>query len=482
MTTITLRTFFDRAEPINATVTVPQYLGTLVANATTTINAAEYGRTILDLATRRALIVACEDALVAAYDSPVDAEPSDQIGELRGRIEKLSRECSREAMFAARCLADVEAEHIRWLWNGRIALGKVNLFGGIPDLGKSQLTCAFAAAVTTGGLWPDGERAPLGSVIIIGCEDDAADTIRPRLEAAGADLRKVHLFDWTIVPNGKGTRERRHFDVKEHGAALAELIAQIGDVVLVIIDPITAHLGRTDSHVTADVRAALAPLQTLAADVGAAIILISHLNKGGSTDGSAMNRVTGSGAFIAVCRSAWLIAADPKDSEKRRRILVPIKNNLSPDKSGFAYTIEGVTLPNGISTSRVVFDPIRVHVSADELLQQVKPDADAGRGALEEACDFLRIELKNGPQLAKEIAVAAREAGITPDALKRARKSLGVRARKEGVGKGAWRIELPTHSFEGVQGAEEVEGEYQKGMGPDQRLPASALDLIEGVE
>ena len=89
------------------------------------------------------------------------------------------------------------------------------------------------------------------------------DTIRPRLEAAGANLRKAHLFDWTIVPNGKGTRERRHFDVKEHGAALAELIAQIGDVVLVIIDPITAHLGCTDSHVTADVRAALAPLELL---------------------------------------------------------------------------------------------------------------------------------------------------------------------------------------------------------------------------
>ena len=77
-------------------------------------------------------------------------------------------------MFAARCLADVEGEPIRWVWKGRIALGKVNLFGGIPDLGKSQLTCAFAAAVTTGNSWPDGERAPLGSVIIIGCEDDAA--------------------------------------------------------------------------------------------------------------------------------------------------------------------------------------------------------------------------------------------------------------------------------------------------------------------
>ena len=63
-----------------------------------------------------------------------------------------------EAMFAARCLADVEAEPIRWLWKGRIALGKVNLFGGIPSLGKSQLTCAFAAAVTPAA------RGQMGSV------------------------------------------------------------------------------------------------------------------------------------------------------------------------------------------------------------------------------------------------------------------------------------------------------------------------------
>ena len=93
-----------------------------------------------------------------------------------------------------------------------------------------------------------------------------------------------------------------------------------------------------------------------------------------------MNRVTGSGAFIAVCRSAWLIAGDPNDAEKRRRILAPIKNNLGDDKTGFAYTIESVTLANGISTSRVVFDPIRVHMSADELLQQITPAARRSEG------------------------------------------------------------------------------------------------------
>ena len=359
------------------------------------------------------------------------------------KSEEQSGECGSEALFAARCLADVDTTPIRWLWKGRFARGKINMVGGVPGLGKSQVACAFIAAVTAGGLWPDGGRAPLGSVIIIGCEDDAADTIRPRLEAAGADLSKVHLFDWALVTDKKGKSERRHFDVREHKAALAQLIAQIGDVVLIIIDPITAHLGRTDSHVTAEVRAALAPLQTLAAETLAAVILISHLNKGGGGDGSAMNRVTGSGAFIAVCRSAWLIAGDPKDAEKRRRILAPIKNNLGDDKTGFAYTIEGVTLPNGIGTSRVVFDPIRVHVSADELLQQITPAAEEAKGARDEACEFLRTFLKDGPVSAQDLETARKAHQIAPATLKRARKALGVQAKKVGEG---WHVQMPRPS------------------------------------
>ena len=214
-------------------------------------------------------------------------------------------------------------------------------------------------------------------------------------------------------------------------------------MVLIIIDPITAHLGRTDSHVTAEVRAALAPLQTLAAETLAAVILISHLNKGGSGDGSAMNRVTGSGAFIAVCRSAWLIAGDPNDAEKRRRILAPMKNNLGDDKTGFAYTIEGVTLPNGIDTSRVVFDPTRVHVSADELLQQAIPATEEAKGARDEACEFLRTFLKDGPVSAQDLETARKAHQIAPATLKRARKALGVEAKRVGEG---WHVQMPRPS------------------------------------
>ena len=477
---ITLRTFFENARPISPSLTVDQYLGTLAANATTTKCAASYGRSICDLAIRRALIVECEEAISLAFDSPVDAPAQKQLDELHSKVGNLLGSCGSEALSVSRCLADVEAEHIRWIWTDRFALGKLSLVAGVPGLGKSQLMCAFAAAVTTGATWPDGAAAPLGSVIVVSCEDDAADTIKPRLEAAGADVSRVHLFEWTLCRSETGALEQKHFDVKTDAAALAELIHRLRDVRLIIVDPVTAYMGRADSHRTADVRAALAPLQTLAAESGTAVVLVSHLNKNGS-DSSAMNRVTGSGAFVALCRSAWLVAADPQDEEKLRRILTPIKNNIGDDKTGFAFTIEGRELPNGIKTSSIVFDPFRVFVSADDLLQHAKPDGEDVPSALREACEFLREELAEGPQTSKAIYSAARDAGISMDAVKRARKSLGIRRRKDGQ-KGPWQMELPTRSANEVKEVEGGEEAYEDVDGAYQPLRDIHTEFAEGVE
>ena len=90
VTPITLRTFFENAEPIDSQLTVPQYLGRLAVNATTIISAADYGRTIYDLATRRALIVIGEEMVNTAYDSPVDHPPEQQIQEAEGRLYDLA--------------------------------------------------------------------------------------------------------------------------------------------------------------------------------------------------------------------------------------------------------------------------------------------------------------------------------------------------------------------------------------------------------
>ncbi len=89
-TPITLRTFFENAEPIDSTLTVPQYLGRLAAGATTIINAYDYGRTIYDLAVRRQLIMIGEELVNTAFDSPVDQPPAMQIEEAEGRLYSLA--------------------------------------------------------------------------------------------------------------------------------------------------------------------------------------------------------------------------------------------------------------------------------------------------------------------------------------------------------------------------------------------------------
>src|SRR5262245_11836019 len=254
-TPITLKTFFENAEPIGSGLSAPAYLGQLAANATTIINVRDYAGAIRDVWARRQLIVIGEDMVNAAYDTPVDFPPAEQMAEALTRFASVSAVLAADAapLYEARRLADIAAEHIRWLWPQRVALGKLSLLAGQPGLGKSQLTLAMAAAVTTGGDWPDGTRAPLGSVVLVSCEDDAADTIRPRLGAAGADLRRVQMFDWAVSRDKKGATARLSFDVAEHVPSLAALVARIGDTRLIVIDPITAYMGSADSHKTADV-------------------------------------------------------------------------------------------------------------------------------------------------------------------------------------------------------------------------------------
>jgi hypothetical protein len=361
-------------------------------------------------------------------------EESSLVGADEGQISTLSCE--------TRCLADVQAEPIQWLWDQRFALGKLGLIAGQPGLGKSQLTLAMVATVTTGGLWPDGAQAPSGSAILVSCEDDAGDTVRPRLEAAAANLRRVHMVDWVVGCAAPGAPPaKHHFDVAAHIAALRDLVIRIGDVRLIVIDPITAYLGTADSHKTADVRTALVPLQMLAAERGVAIVMVSHLNKN-SGEAAAMNRVVGSGAFVAVARSAWLVGADPNDGERRRRILTPLKNNIGDDRTGFAFTVESHSLLEGIATSRVVFDPTPVYADAADLLR-CPASGPAPDSALEAACEFLRELLADGARPTREVENAARARSISLRTLDNARREVGVCSTRM---EGRWWLRLSAAS------------------------------------
>jgi len=224
---------------------------------------------------------------------------------------------------------DVAPERVSWLWRGRIPLGKITLIDGDPGTGKSALATDLAARVSVGRKFPDGTPCRAGGVVIASAEDGLADTIRPRLDAAGADLSRVLAL--ATVPDGD---TERLISVPEDIGVIRRGIEQV-QARLVVIDPLMAFLsGDVNSHRDQDVRRALAPLAKLAEETGAALVVVRHLNK--SSDGNALYRGGGSIGIVGQARSALLVARHPEDD--RRRVLASLKSNLAEPAPSLAFT------------------------------------------------------------------------------------------------------------------------------------------------
>lgn len=303
----------------------------------------------------RADIVATMDQIAAADDFEDEEEDGDDEDGRPGTVQKTG--------LTIVSAGSVERRNIEWLWPGRIALGKVTGIAGVPDQGKSQVAAHIAAIVTTGGQWPDGGRSPAGSVLMLCAEDDAADTTVPRLDAAGADRSKIGLVDALVrVKDGK-----RMFSFKDDLPRLTKAVEARPDLKLIIVDPISAYMGSgsVDTFKNSDVRGVLAPLADLAAKAGVAVLFVTHFNKGGT--GSALNRVTDSLAFTALARSFWAVLLEVDNGiATGRKLLVRIKQNIAAPVGGLAYEIEGVTLSDGVETSRVRWDG-PIDMTADEV-------------------------------------------------------------------------------------------------------------------
>jgi putative DNA primase/helicase len=367
-----------------------------------------------------------------------------------------------------RPLAEIEAEPIRWLWPNRIALGKLTLLAGDPKLGKSLLTADLTARITAGLPWPvDGTKPPGGSVIFASAEDDAADTIRPRLEAAHADISRVHIVESVTEadPDSLEVRERI-FNLKQDIQRLNDELQAIGDVVAIVIDPVTAYLGGSDSYKTSAMRELLAPLAKLASEHGVAVLAVTHLNKGGSGSANALYRVTDSLAFTAAARSCWLLAKDKEDDT--RRLVLPIGSNIAPEIGGLAYRIN--TAQTRVGTVAVIeWEPDAVDIDASEALQ---PESEE-RTERHEAADWLRDLLWDGRMTAVEVQKEAKSAGLAWRTVQRARKAAGVETKREGFGKGAtywWDMRATEHSSQepGIHGARGAHG-ANKGFQADHK-------------
>ena len=338
--------------------------------------------------------------------------------------------------------SDLRLEPVAWLWPGWLAKGKLHILGGAPGTGKTTLAMALAATVTTGGRFPDGTRAPVGNVVIWSGEDDPADTLAPRLVAAGADMGRV-LFVGDVAAGA----DRRPFDPSRDTEALARRLVEAGGASLLIVDPIVSAIAG-DSHKNAEVRRGLQPLVDLAGRAGCALLGITHFSKG--TGGrEPVDRLTGSLAFGAVARVV-LVAAKRREGEAEdgapSRLLVKAKSNISAGDGGFTYDLQQTELDRhpGIAASFVAWGPA-VEGTARELLAVAEADTGAGgTGDLAEARQFLADLLAAGPVPANDVKRKAAGAGLSWTTVRRGKDVMGIKSRKQGLAAG-WAWSLPEH-------------------------------------
>jgi putative DNA primase/helicase len=320
----------------------------------------------------------------------------------------------------------LKPEPVRWLWPGWLALGKLALLAGAPGTGKTTAALNMAATVTAGGRWPDGSRCPAGDVLIWSGEDDPADTLLPRLVAAGADRSRVYFVD-DVMEAG----EPRPFDPAHDVPALLAAARQLPELRFILVDPVVSAVAG-DSHKNTEVRRALQPLVDFASAAGAALLGITHFSKGGAGSDPA-SRVVGSIAFTAVARVVMVCAKTQDADGTERRIMARSKSNIGPDDGGFAYTLEQVEALPGIWSSRTVWGQA-VEGSARELLAEPEPEQQGSTAR--EAADFLRELLALGMCPSKVIKQEAEEAGFAWRTVHRAADKLGVKKVKGGMDSG----------------------------------------------
>ena len=207
----------------------------------------------------------------------------------------------------------------------------LELLTGLPGMGKSQVHCQFVASVTTGRAWPDGTNGIAAhSVIMLTAEDCLDQILVPRLIAANADLERVR-----ILKKIRRDDKDRLFLLSEDIEILAKIIAEVGDVGLVTIDPITAYMGgKVDSHRATDVRSQLGPLAELAERMDVAFSAITHPAKNAGQ--RAIDHFIGSQAFIAAARIGHMCIEETEDertgqarADRPRTVCQPQKQSAS---------------------------------------------------------------------------------------------------------------------------------------------------------
>lgn len=329
---------------------------------------------------------------------------------------------------------------IHWLWPQWIALGKLTILAGAGGTGKTTMALSLAATLTSGNRWPDDTvNTSKGNVIVWSSEDDHADTLTPRLMAAGADLERVHFIDGRINAEG----ETEPFDPATDIDTLRTEAEMIGGVSLLILDPVV-NLIRGDMHRANDVRRSLQAVVDFAEEMDCAVLGISHFSKGGAGTPAA-DRVIGSQAFGALARTV-LVAGKQDDSETR--VLARAKSNIADDQGGCSYSIELCTVETSdghmIETTKAVWGEY-LEGSASEILATIEaPNNSDGE---DDPVEALKAVLRDGRMASQEVNKIMAANGYTTKQTRTAREKLGVIITREGFSKDLksyWELPKPS--------------------------------------
>jgi putative DNA primase/helicase len=309
----------------------------------------------------------------------------------------------------------IKAGKIVWLWPERIPLGKLTLFVGYPDNGKSMVATDVAATVTTGRVWPD-ERNGLRAcdVLFFADEDDPADTTVPRLMASGANLDRISFGEMPCANSGQLQIERQ-MQLDTDIEAIEKHLDNNPNIKLIVLDPVSNYLGNAKMIDEQAVRRVLSPLQKLAAKKFVAILGIMHLNKKQGLQ--VINRIGGAMAFVGVARAVWLFNAD-KDQQGSFHML-PVKKNIGKRVGGLKYRIatREVEIDGEAVQQPYVEWGGKSHLSAYELLE-ARPQGRP-REEREEAAQWLTRSLADGPKPSTEVEAECEAAGISYRTLER---------------------------------------------------------------
>ena len=419
---VQLKSQLESAKMLDAVGGVP-YLSEIAGSVPSSASATHYAAIVRDKALRRDLIEAAEGIAERGYEAATDA--AEQLSRAEAAISAIAGAARQGADPPLRTmkLSDVVSEDVQWLWPGRFPRGKLSILAGTPGLGKSMLSLDMAARVSTGTPWPDAMEMPnpAGSVVLLACEDGLADTVRPRLDAAEADVNRVVAIQGASAPQG-GVRP---FDAVRDLRHLDDLMSAAADVRLVVVDPVAAFIGaKVDAHRDNEVRDALAPLAALAERHRVAVVGVMHLRK--SQAASALDKVLGSVGFTALARAVWLLTRDPDD--KAVRLLAAGKMNLAEPGPTLAFQIE--------HPGRIAWLPETDGRDADDLVnndarrhEKPAPKREAARAWL----DNLTLAAGADGITAAEVETAAGEFQHSMRTIRRCVPELGIVCTNAGI-------------------------------------------------